>query len=425
MIDNPCPDLPDLETTITQLIVELLLIEKERRFSDLILGNTEDKASVRMTMHYARALLDYGISPDSPTLKRVIDWFDQPFPQSEKDLIDPQEMNRLIVLLLARPHKDNVQNRLEYLAGQEHGGDFDVQPGWGAFDTLWALEAFALAEKRQVLNERHVKVDKLKSFMNRLISKAELRKIKDVALALRLQHVHFGGLTKKHEGELQKLLKIAEENGGVWGMEEIGWLIQRMEWVDEFVQGSRLIPQEVREYQDQFRRVILSTCMVIENLAPLQADYPEIVPTLDCAMKLWWTQFHGDQAISTLRNLFPKPYDVDYLRVVCRTLRAVRAYAGAPLVDLNTVNVHLLHELAEMKKDLSESLEVRNIKKALRSWLEVELEREIEPLKLGFSDANVVRAYPMIWSPLSSADRKSMTFPGESVIIKYGPPRRD
>jgi hypothetical protein len=102
-------------------------------------------------------------------------------------------------------------------------------------------------------------------------------------------------------------------------------------------------------------------------------------------------------------------------------LSAVRAYAGAPLVDLNTVNVHLLHELAEMKKDLSESLEVRNIKRALRSWLRIELDREVEPLKLGFSEANVVRVHPVIWSPLSSTDRKAMTFPGESVIIKYGP----
>ncbi len=421
MNGNPCPDLPDLEATITQLIVELLLIEKENRFPDLILHNIDDKTSVRMTMHYARALLAYGIDPESAWLEDVIEWFDQPFPQRENDLIDPQEMNRLIILLLSRPHKENVQSRLEHLSRQEHDGDFDVQPGWGAFDTLWALEAFSLALERNVLSERHVGVDTLKKYLDRLIKNREMRKVKDMALALRLQHQYFGGLTKKHEVELRRLIKIANDNRGVWGMEEIGWLIQRMDWVEEFAVGSRLLPPEVREYQDQFRRVILSTCMVIENLAPLQTDYPEIVPTLDCAMKLWWTQFHGKQAITTLRGLFPKPYDVDYIRVLCRTLRAVQAYAGAPLVDLNTVNVHLLHELAEMKKDLSESLEIRNIKKALRSWLEVDLDREIEPLKLGFSDANVVRAHPVIWSPIASNDRKAMTFPGESVIIKYGP----
>ena len=421
MIDNPCPDLPDLEVTITQLIVELLLIEKERRFPQLILGNTEDKTSVRTTLHYARALLAYGISPESDALRPIIDWFDQPFPQRENDLIDPQEMNRLIILLLARPHKDNVQSRLEHLSGQEHDGDFDVQPGWGAFDTLWALEAFSLAQDRQVLSPRYMTEDRLKTHLERLLNNREMRKVKDVALALRLQHQYFGGLTKKHEVELRRLVKVANDNRGVWGMEEIGWLTQRMAWVDEFVHGSRLLPQEVREYQDPFRRVVLSTCMVIENLAPLQAAYPEIVPTLDCAMKLWWTQFHGRHAIETLRNLFPKPYDFDYLRVVCRTLRAVQAYAGAPLVDLNTVNVHLLHELAEMKKDLSESLEVRNIKAALRSWLRIDLDREVEPLKLGFSEANVVRVYPVIWSPLTSANHKAVTFPGESVIIKYGP----
>ena len=252
-----------------------------------------------------------------------------------------------------------------------------------------------------------------------MISSHDLRRDKDLALALRLQQQYFGGLQPAHVAELERLIKEARDNRGVWGLEELGWLIKRMTWLDEFLKESKLLPKEVREYEDQFRRVILSTCMVIENLAPLRSQYPDLQPVLDKAMRLWWTQFEGPHAVTRLRNLFPKPLDSAYLRVLCRSLRAVRAYLDCPLGSMNAVQVHVLNELAEMKKNLSESLEVRNIKAALRSWIQIDLEREVETLKLGFSEANVVRVHPRIWSPMASANRQ--TLGNDSVIIKYGP----
>ncbi|MBZ0300717.1 MAG: aminoglycoside phosphotransferase family protein [Anaerolineae bacterium] len=411
--------LPDLEQTITQLIVEVLLVEKERRFPRLILGSTDDKTSVRMSMHYVRALLSYGFSADTPAVQAAIDWFDQPFPRRKDEAVDTLEMNRLMILLLGRPQSEYVKPRLEQLGRQKVEGGYDVQPGWGGYDTLWALDIFTLAHEKGVLRDEYACMDDLRVYLDRLITGREVRRDKDMALALHLQHRFFGGLEARHQVELDRLIAAAKRNKGVWGLEELGWLLSRMNWLDEFTGESKLLPQEVREFQDQFRRVILSTCMVIEYLAPLRADYPQVAPVLDQAMRLWWLQFAGDQTVATLRGLFPKPHDFDYLRVLCRTLRATRAYIDQPLGTLNAVQVHVLHELAEMKKNLGESSEVRHIKAALRSWIHVDLDGDVETLKLGFSDADVVRAHPHIWSPVSGENHQALIT--DSVIIKYGP----
>lgn len=414
--------LPNLEATVTQLVVELLLIEKEQRFPHLLMGDTEDKTATRATMHYVRALHAYGFSPENARLNEVIDWFDRPFPERRNDHIDPQEMNRLLILLLTRPDSDYVVSRLGQLWDQQVEDGFDVQPGWGGYDTLWALEVFALAKKQGVLPADIIKWERLAGFLDQLITGRDLPRDKDLALALHLQHQYFGGLSKAHLGELDRLIAVAAANHGVWGLGEIGWLTHRMDWLEEFVGKSKLLPQEVREFQSEFRRIVLSTSMVVEYLAPLRTKYRRLQQPLEQAMGLWWLQFEGDHAMTTLRSLFPKPRDFDYLRVLCRTLRATCAYIGQPPGTINDVQIHVLHELAEMKKDLSESLAVRNIKEALRYWIRVELERDLEPLKLGFSEANVVRVRPYIWSPVASANEgKPLKLDNESIIIKYGP----
>src|SRR5690606_5675323 len=99
---------------------------------------------------------------------------------------------------------------------------------------------------------------------------------KDRALALRLQHEHFGGLKAPHKAQLQRLIDDALAHNGIWGMEELGWLKHRMGWMEEFTGSSKVVPQDVREYQDQFRRIVLSTCMVVENLTPLRKKYARL-----------------------------------------------------------------------------------------------------------------------------------------------------
>ncbi|MBC8099703.1 MAG: phosphotransferase [Armatimonadetes bacterium] len=148
-------------------------------------------------------------------------------------------------------------------------------------------------------------------------------------------------------------------------------------------------------------------------------DYPEVQVPLERAMLLWWGQFKGQHAITTLRALFPRPNDYEYLLVMARTLRAVREFIRQPLRTMDTL--HLLRELTNIKTSTVESSEVRSLKKALRSWIQFDITGAIERLKLGFSDANVVRIQPFVWSPLASGDDKPESFIKHSLIIKYGP----
>src|SRR6185295_19520094 len=90
------------------------------------------------------------------------------------------------------------------------------------------------------------------------------------------------------------------------------------------------------------REMIISTCYVIENLLPLADVHPELEEVARRAMELWWSVFSGENAVGTLRALFPSGYD--YLLIVCRTLVSVRAYMGQPLI--NWVAAHLHRRLA-------------------------------------------------------------------------------
>lgn len=414
--------LPDLEQTITEMVVELLLLEKEHRYPHLILADPENKTSVRITAHYVMALLSYGFSASEPELRRAADWFDRPFPKKTPDYIDTLEMNRLMMLLHLRPHNENVQTRLEQLSRQrEHKrGYFDVQPGWSEFDTLWALESFITARNVGVLDENLVSTDNLQNWLDNLLSRDSLRNDKDIALALRLRYQTFGSLEPAHIDKLHELLDTAASSHGIWGLREYDYQKEDMRWYQDFMDGRSLAYDHVKTHQNVFRKVILSTCMVVENLVPLLESHGDLVhEPIERAMSLWWAQFKGQNAVATLFTLFPKPHDYDYLLVLCRTLRAVKEYIGKPLRTLDTV--YMLRQLTEFRTNKSESYEVRSIKKALRSWIHIDIIGQIERLRLGYSDANVVRINPQIVSPLYDEDAPQESLIRYSLIIKYGP----
>ncbi|MBC8098352.1 MAG: hypothetical protein H7Y11_02820, partial [Armatimonadetes bacterium] len=109
---TPQSPLPELEKTIIEMAVEMMLIDKEKRYPDLIYGNQEAKDSVRITMHYVMAMLAYGFLPHEPEMTRAAEWFDLPFPRKVNDYVDVSEMNRLMVLLRLRPDRESVQARL-------------------------------------------------------------------------------------------------------------------------------------------------------------------------------------------------------------------------------------------------------------------------------------------------------------------------
>ncbi|MBZ0291611.1 MAG: hypothetical protein K8L99_03500, partial [Anaerolineae bacterium] len=412
--------LPETEITLSNLVVELLLLEKSRkqRYRGLLLDDPEDNRCVRLTMHYVMALLAYGFSPTSNELQELAAWFDRPYPKRENDDIDPLEMNRLLVLLHLRPENDNVQTRLQQLVHQRVDEGFDVQPSWTGYDTLWALEIVRRAHDQGVLDKSLVDIDSLKSLLPCLIKSGELKRDKDIALAANLQYSLFGEL---FTDQIERLIKVAEDNRGVWGLEELGWRLKDMDWLDKFVQSNKLIPEDVRAFQNQFRRVLLSTCMVVEYLLPLLPQCPNLQQPLEKAMHLCWDQFYGQHAITTLHALFPHPYEYDYVLVLCRIMRTLRQYLGQPICTLDSVQLHILRELAEERHQPEDPPEIYNIKQALRHWIRVDLDGEPEALKLGFSEANVVRVRPHIWSPMFNDPQAANSLISQSLIIKYGP----
>lgn len=411
--------LLDLEKTVIEIIVELLLADKERRYPDLIYGHPERNDSVRITMHYVMALLAYGFSPDEPELVKAADWFDTEFPKHRNDTIDPIEMNRLTVLLHLRPQQPGIQTRLKQLIRQQANGQFDVQPGWGEFDTLWAIQLFAHAHQVGVLPEDIMTLDDIKRHLDKLLIRRELRRDKDFALALNLQFQLFGKLEDTHVEVLDEILTMNEQSGGLWGMREFRWQLDSLPWYQDFLQGRILSYEDIEDNADRFRKVVLSTCMVVEHLAPMMDAFPPVRESLEKALDLWWGQFNGPAPVAMLRGLFSKAHDYDYLLVLSRTLRAVREFVGQPLRNLNTV--HLLRELTNLKTNTAESTEIINIKNALRSWMQFDLAEPPERLRLGFSDSNVVRIRPHIWSPMTNTDDRPTSLIQHSLIIKYGP----
>jgi len=409
--------LPHLEQTVTEIVVELITLDQEQRFPDLLFGDSNDNDCVRITMHYVVALLAYGFSHEEAELQKALRWFNKPFPRQKPDFMDVLEMNRLMILLRLQPELSTVKLRLEQLAEQKSSDYFDVQPGWPEFDTLWTLEAFALAKQNNVLDNAIVTLQDIKQQLHNLVSQKELKRDKDVALALNLQYDLFGTLGKEDKRLLDELLNIAENNGGLWGMREFGWRMKNMHWYRELLKQNQLTYSDIQNDRQIFRKVVVSSCMVIEYLMPLVETYPEIRPYVDKAIHLLWKQIYGSNAILTLRSLFPNPYD--YILVLSRLLRAICAYAGHPLLGLNST--HLLRRITQLQMNVVEDAEVRNIKNALREWMQVDISGHVERLKLGLSEASVVRVNPFIYSPLINEDDKPMSLIPYSLIIKYGP----
>lgn len=416
-------EITELQKIISDIMVEMLMLDKKYQYADLLFGNPKTGRTVRATMHYVMALLDYGFSPDEAELERARTWFNHQFPREPRDRVDPIEMNRLMVMLHLEPENSSVKARLERLARQEGNNYYDVQPGWPEFDTLWALEAFTLARKQHVLDEtRVIDTARLERRLDQLIVSTDLKRDKDIALALRLQYTTFGTLKPAHRDVLQELLRQNELNQGLWGMRENRWRVEESDWYRPLTTGRRITHSDVQIDPVIFRKIIISTCMVIENLIPLMTDYPDVKPAVQKAITLWGRQLHQENAVTTLRHLFPKPQEYDYLLVLSRTLRAFRAYViyfGQQLMAQE--NTYLLRKITQLHPHVEDPEDKHSIKAALRSWLWVDLTGQVEKLRLGFSDSNLVRVQPFIQSPLTAREEAGNSLISYSLIVKYGP----
>ncbi len=408
--------LPDLEQTLGDLVLDLLRARSE--FPELILSDPQDARgeisanAVRVTQHYTVALLAYGFTPDQQELREAATWFATPFPSENHRRIDPVEMNRLEALLSLQPENEYVLPRLEQLALQRTADEyFDIQAGGPAFDTLWAVKVMAQAFDVGVLNGIMTEAE-LRNWAGRMVQVNQ--RDKDLALALRLRYELKGKLTQSQQKKhLEKLISIADQSGGVWG------LSQDMKAIGEAMRRQQLMPEQIADHREIFREMILSTCYVIENLLPLSDVYPELEPVARHAMELWWGVFCGENAVGTLRALFPNGYD--YLLIVCRTLVSVRAYMGTPLIQW--VAVHLHRRLASQQPRRVEPPDNESIRQALKNWIHVDLDKAPEALRLGMSDSNVVRIRPYITNPMQPEDDSfRLNIPNaDSLVVKYGP----
>ncbi len=410
-------DLADLEVTLGELVLDLLRARFE--YPELILSAPVDARgemsanAVRVTQHYTQALLAYGFTTEQDELREAAEWFTVPFPSESRRRMDAVEMNRLEALLSLRPLPEMVVPRLEQLMQQRTvNAYFSLQASTDPiFDTLWAIKLMAQAHEAGLLNGL-MDDRELRRWAQRIIR--DVRLDKDLALAVRLRHELLGRLTPAQEKRyLDGLLAVAQQSGGLWGLN------QDMFVIGKSVQLQSISPDLIADYRDIFRDTVLSTCYVIENLMPLLPAYPQAEPTLRQAMALWWGLFHGPQAVGTLHHLFPEPYD--YLLVVCRTLVSVRAFLGRPLITWGAAHIH--RKLAREQVRRVEPSDTMNIKKALKNWIQVDIETAPEQLRLGMSDSNVVRIRPFISNPMQPGDDAlRLHIPdADSLVVKYGP----
>lgn len=406
--------LPELELTVGDLVLDLL--RAPRLYPEMVRSASVNPQgdyapdAVRVTQHYIAGLLAYGFDVSNDELQEATVWFATDFPSEHRQRVDSVEMTRLEALLLLDAPEDYVLPRLEQLTRQRTvTGDHFVIEGRGSdFDTLWSLKVLQLADQRGVLNGL-VDRPQLRQLAGRVIAGTPLDK--DLALALRLRHDLAGKLRQTQLQSLERLMRTAERTG-VWGLD------QDMLWMADYMRQQNLTAGDVATHRDVLREMILSTCYVIENLTPLADEYPAIEDPLRGAMELWWGTFHGKNAVSTLRSLFPAPYD--YLMILSRTLVALRSYTGTPLIQWGAAHVH--RRLAEQELEMARHPDRDSIRVALRNWLHIDLEEEPERLRLGMSDSDIVRVKPRVWNPLITDESGRLHIPyADSVIVKFGP----
>jgi hypothetical protein len=405
--------LPNLELTLGHLSGELL--RAPRNFSNLVLFSP-DKAEkvppnvVRITHHYADAMLAYGFTAEYEGLQRVADWFSTSLPETSAEL-DSVEMNRLEALLLLRSNDPNAAARMNLLLKQwVVNGKFNSGLPEQRFNALWALKILWLAHQKKALNGSDITYSELRRWTTALLT--DDFQDKDMAFALQLRHEIAGGLTKTQQSKyLNALLQRAVENGGMWGLK------RNANWIIDLIHKQELFNAEFTSNKDRdaLREIVISTCYVIENLMPMAEDYPQIKPALRTAMEMWWGVLQGGDTIRKLRTLFRRDYD--FLFILFRSMCAVRAYINHPLIQVSAM--YLAEQLSSDPP--VESSDIESILKALQNWIPVELKHAPEKLKLGLSDSKVVRVYPQFRHPLLE-DEEIEIAQVKSVIVKYGNP---
>jgi len=400
-------ELPEFEKTLVALAVELLGTPQE--YSDYVIAQPDAQGEVsrkamRVTLHYLTALLAYGFPVGYGAVRQVAEWFVAPFPTEQHDRLEMMEMSRLEALLSLRPIHESVMPRLRQLMVQSSDdGLFDLDSSNIYFDTLWSLKVLNMA-RRANLPESVISVERLREQVDDYLQTKLTDK--DLALALNLRYELHGSLTEQQqERHLQKLLDNWQRNNGLWDVPS------GMAWIPDNLRRQQLSFAELRAQRDPFRKMILSTCYVVENLAPLIDLYPDIVPTLRGSVELWWNVFYQNPT-QVLHELFPEPYD--YVIMLARTLIMLRALVNEPLIEWGATRTY--DELIAKRDKSAESHVRRNLRRVLEQLIVIDFDHEPEELRHGLSGANIVRVQPHIQSWYDESNLKL----ADSLIIKYG-----
>jgi len=423
MNSDSAAQLDDFDKTINGLAA--YLIAAPGKHPKQILGSrsgslaeTPQLPRLRLTQHRTAALLAYGVPAHADELLEAREWFTSPFPVPGSDTIDIAEMLNLEGLLNLRPDDPSVQTRLKQLADQRSGDYFEIdhenpdQHPAPVFETLWALKLLLLAWSKNIQHS-FITRDEARDILNRLLNQG--LQDKDMALALRLVYELDGKLAPHHANYPDQLIEQAESHNGFWGVSHNRWT-RLKEIIDVMHQPPpqhMLTPGLLNQHEKVFQQLILNTCYVIENLAPLMHEYPRIAPAIHRAMRLWWQQFYGTDPARSIRSLFSDEYY--YLMLLCRTMVAVNAYIGEPAGARSWLDP--LRRMAAQINGDDEWPERHSIIRALREWFHIDL-GEYKKLKLGLSDAEVFRIEPYVSNP---TDGGSNLLNNRTLVVKYGP----
>jgi hypothetical protein len=416
------PKLAHLEDTLGQLAIDVL--QSRYHYHDLVMSGPINQQAeylpdaVHVTRLYAEALIAEGFTLNHDEMHAVYFWLTEPFGLEGRKRIDTAELHRLEGVLLLGPEHDIVMPRIKSLCEQRlinNHNHFVIsgsnqQPG----DTLWAIRALTTAAK---CDTPFVQQDATPEHLLALLEPQldQLYLDDDLALVLNLFYRLMDGKpdVERLKPSINQICDAASKNKGLW------YVNQNTEWLIGHMIDQRLAPVEVADHREDFREMILRSCKIIQMLAPLRPLFPDtaLAETLDTAMKLWWNTFAGERAHERLLSFFPRPYDLDYLKVLYTTVITLRAYLGQPLREWNwSYGYRRYTDTVIYEDDEDESC----IKDALRKWLKVELDGKPQSLNLGMSDTNVVRVQPYIAKP--GEDDNGRLYSGdETVVVKFGP----
>lgn len=431
-------ELPLYEETLTSLAAYLIVARQKH--PDALLKNSAEKVNpsrLRLLRRYALALLTCGVPSNTDELQDVINLFCTPFPLANgRNLVDTTEMLRLEGLLHLKPEDEGVSARLRQLIEQRQSDlTYSIPPvqelpvpRLSIGNTLWAVQVLEAARDRRILNgsiSSHDLKATLDVICPLMVRGSKLnRRDRDVALALRLYYDINGRLEAYHERILKALVEKAQNSGSLWGVTKPNqvedlitaihlrrlpprYATYRSEDPDDPTHPSVQSGTDVNGMEEELRDIVVATCQIVENLAPLAQEYDFVRSAIEQGMDLWWGQIAGSDAPIVLHTIFPNEHD--FLTVSCLTITAASAYTGETLKERSWMS-NLRHR-AEKFVGVSDN---ESIGEAFRHWLDIQV-AESTPLELGLSGSTVARFTPVISTPTSGKLSWDL-----SLIVKYG-----